>query len=275
MVLPVTHHHKSSSPATDTPLATTLLRDVIATADEIAGLERVLPRGAVHPGGPHYRLRGSVGPISIGEDECAVFAKVIERFRPAHCFIVGNAFGLSSVFIAKMMEANGGQTVVTLDAKCEGDGDRCFDTAARLREKMECSILTNKIGWSPQDIDAAADRDAYDLIFLDGLHRHPQVSKDFHGVKHLAGDETILCWHDYWMPGIPQSVAEAIAAGFKCIKINCSCEIVLGTRSNEVFEGIGKMFDNVETPQPRRRVLAFLRIFHAVAVGTIKKRFYH
>ncbi len=273
MVLPVTRHHKAFPATVDTSFAKDVLRNVIATLDKIAGLERVLPHGAVHPGGPHYRLRGSVGPISIGEDECAVFARVIERFAPADCFIVGNAFGLSSVFISKMMEANGGRSVVTLDAKCEGDGDRCFDIAARLRDEMACTILTNKVGWSPQDIDSAAERDAYDLIFLDGLHRHPQVSKDFHGVKHLAHDETILCWHDYWMPGIPQSVAEAQRDGFECIKINCSCEIVLGTRSHSVFETISEMFDNVETPQPRRRILAFLRICHAVATGAVKKRF--
>ena len=48
-----------------------------------------------------------------------------------------------------------------------------------------------------------------DLVFIDGDHSHPQVTRDLHGVMHLVRDDTILCWHDYWLAGVPESVAEA------------------------------------------------------------------
>ena len=195
-----------------------LVSAVVSSLQEIARLEPVLRRGMVHPGGPHYRLHGTTGPISIGEDECAVFGRLIAAFRPAHCFLIGNAFGMSSVFIAKMMELHGGESVVTLDDHSEGDGLRCFEMADRLRERMDCGLLVNKCGSSPGDIRWAAGRDAVDLIFIDGEHRHPQVTRDFQGVQELVREHTIVCWHDYWMPGIPESVAEA-----ERIKIKYGC----------------------------------------------------
>jgi len=235
--------------------------------NELAGVEPVFRRGAVHPGGPHYRLKGTIGPVSIGEDECAVFARLIEAFRPGHGFIIGNAFGFGSVLISKIMEANGGESVVTLDAKCEGDGERCFEVAAELRERMNCRILHNKVGWSPQDIDGAAERDAYDLIFIDGLHRHPQVSRDYLGVRHLAHEESILVWHDYWMLGIPESVALAQRDGFQCLKVNTSCEMVLGTRNAGILGRIRSLYENTEEPRKRLRPWAFFKACHAIATG--------
>ena len=87
--------------------ARSLVQRIVVTLESIAGLDQIWKRGVVHRGGPHYRLRGSVGPVSIGEDECFILATLIARLRPAHCFVIGNGFWLSSAFIAKMMEANG------------------------------------------------------------------------------------------------------------------------------------------------------------------------
>src|SRR5207249_6239 len=118
----------------------------------------------VHRGGPHYRLRGAIGPVSIGEDECAILGKLIARFRPLNCFIIGNGFGLSSAFIAKMMEANGGASVLTFDSKAEGDGERCFATAEELRLRIDCRILRNEHAVSPQDIERINEGTLYDFI---------------------------------------------------------------------------------------------------------------
>ena len=248
-----------------------IVGEMVGHLAALGGVEKVFARGAVHRGGPHYRLKGTVGPVSIGEDECLVLGRAIEAFRPRHCFIIGNAFGFSSVLIAKMMEGCGGESVVTLDAKCEGDGERCFGVAAELGKRMGCGILTNKVGWSPRDIDAAAERAAYDLIFIDGLHRHPQVTEDYVGVKHLAHEESILVWHDYWMLGIWQSVARAERDGFRCVKVNTSCEMVLGTRSEAVVGRIRGLYENIEEPRRRLRPVAFLRACQAMASGAARR----
>ena len=246
------------------------VRELVQNLDEVSGLDMVWRRGVVHLGGPHYRLRGTLGPISLGEDECAIFGRLIEAFQPRNCFIIGNAFGMSSAFIAKMMERNGGASVITLDSQSEGDGSRCFQTAQKISERMNCRILKNKSGWSPQDIGAAVEDEKYDLIFIDGDHSHPQVTKDFEGIQPLVGDETIVCWHDYWMDGIPESVAAAEAEGYRCIKVNSSCEIVFGTKNRAIFDRVGSLFSNTEAPHKRRRPLAYLKLYNALAVGAVK-----
>lgn len=242
--------------------STDLIREIVGELDAIGGIETVWPRGLVHPGGPHYRLRGMLSPISIGEDECRAFGKLIEAFRPSNAFIIGNAFGMSSVFIAKMMERCRGRVVITLDSKSEGDGERCYRIAGELRDRLKADILTNKVGWSPQDVNSAAEDDSYGLIFIDGRHAHPQVTRDFEGCKHLAVDDTILCWHDYWVPGIPRSVATAERNGFRCLKVNTSCEMVFGTRSLERFELLCQMFKNSEPPRPRLRLGTYAKLSH-------------
>ena len=72
------------------------LHRVIGALDSVAETTMVWPKGLLNPGGPHRRLKGHQYPISIGEDECLVFGKLIESLRPAHCYIIGNAFGFSS-----------------------------------------------------------------------------------------------------------------------------------------------------------------------------------
>lgn len=233
--------------------AVALIRSVVRTVDEAAGLDRLWTGGLVHAGGPHYRLRGTLVPISIGEDECLALARIIERFRPRRCFIVGNAFGVSSVVIAKVMERCGGEAVITLDSKSEGHGERCHRVAELLRQRLNAVLLTNKVGWSPRDVGAAAGEEAYDLVFIDGDHSHPQVTHDFEGVQGLVHERTIVCWHDFWVDGVPQSVAAAEAAGYRCLKVNTSCEMVFGTRSAAVSEELGVLFPGGEPPRRRAR----------------------
>ncbi|MEE9294104.1 MAG: class I SAM-dependent methyltransferase [Phycisphaerae bacterium] len=248
------------------------IRQIVRNLDELAGLERVWPRGAVHPGGPHYRLKGTLGPISIGEDECGVIGRLIQKFRPARCFMIGNGFGLSSAYIAKMMEQNAGRSVVTLDNQSEGQGARCAQVADQLRQRMDCTLLTSHKGTSPQDIEPTAGDERYDFVFIDGLHRHPQVTCDFQTVQRIAANDAIFCWHDYWMPGIPQCVEYAQQTGYHCLKVNSSCEMAFGTKSDTVFNEIGKLYDNAEPPRPRLRPGAFFKLCYVLLTGTIKAR---
>ncbi len=249
-----------------------LVRDIVSALEDVVGLDKMWHRGVVHVGGPHYRLRGTLGPVSLGEDECLTFGRLIEHFRPKNCFIIGNAFGMSSVYIAKIMEQCGGTSVITLDSMSEGHGNLCAKTAEAIKDRMDARILANKAGWSPQDIAKAADDESYDLIFIDGDHSHPQVTKDFEGVKPIARDDSILCWHDYWMKGVPESVDAAIQAGYLCHKINTSCEMVFGTKDETIFQQIKEVFPRGEKPVFRKRRLAWMKLYYALFVGKIKIR---
>jgi hypothetical protein len=250
-----------------------ILGSVVEALAAIAGADRIWKRGVVHPGGPHYRLPGTFGPVGIGEDECLILGRLVERFRPVQGFIVGNGFGLSSVYLAKVMEANGGQSLITLDSKLEGDGERCFEVAERLRLQLDCQFLKNKYGVSPRDVPAVVEHESHDLIFIDGDHSHPQVTEDLLGVQHLLSPRGILCWHDYWLEGVSKSVDRAGELGFRCWKLNSSCEIVFGTRDEAIYEELRALFPKGELPVVRRRVLARLVLSRSFAWAKLRSMF--
>jgi len=237
-----------------------LVGRIISRLDGVEGLERIWKRGLVHAGGPHYRLRGSAGPVSIGEDECCILGDLIVRFRPEKALLIGNGFGLSSSLVAAMMEGHGGRSVVTIDNRQEGEGERCFETAERLRVEMGSPILRHCLGRSPEDLSRVADGAMFDLVFIDGNHAHPHVTNDFRGVHPLLRESGIVCWHDYWLRGVAASVAEAERSGFQCLLIRSSCEMVLGTRDEAVFEDLRRLFPESERPVWQKRWLARVRL---------------
>jgi predicted O-methyltransferase YrrM len=232
------------------------LNRVVGTLGELADVTLLWDKGLLNPGGPHRRLRGHHYPISIGEDECLVFGKVIERFQPEHCYIIGNAFGLSSAYIADVMKRNAGKSVITLDNQSEGAGQKAAGIARDLTDRLGLSdILHNKKGSSPEDIPATADQPVYDLVFIDGLHRHPQVTHDFDGVLPIVGERSIVVFHDSWIIGVPEAVQRAKDKGFRCLWIPTSCEMILATRSPERFAELQALFPEGVEDRGRRSYL--------------------
>ncbi len=229
------------------------LKRVIAALDTVAETSLLWKTGFLKDGGPHRRLKGKRFPISIGEDECLVFGKLIQEFRPEHCYIIGNAFGLSSTYIADVMQRHGGKSVTTLDDQSEGEGKRVASIAQRLTDALELNaILKNRKGASPGDIPKTAERDVYDLIFVDGLHRHPQVTLDFEGMLPYSDANSLFVFHDSWAPGIPEAAQRAKEEGFRCLWIPTSCEMIVATRNNAHFERLQALFDNAIEDQKRR-----------------------
>ena len=112
------------------------LTRVLNALEGIAPTSLLWHKGLLNPGGPHRRLKGIHYPISIGEDECLVFGKIVENFHPATCYIIGNAFGLSSTYIADVMKRHGGQRVITLDNQSEGEGERTAAIAQKLTDTL-------------------------------------------------------------------------------------------------------------------------------------------
>ena len=233
------------------------LHRVVTALDEVAETSLVWPSGLINDGGPHRVLAGTLFPVSIGEDECAVFGRLIERFHPEHAFIVGNAFGFSSCYIADVMRQHGGKTVVTLDSEVEGRGKACAEIARQLADKLELSLLKNKKGQSPTDTASVVETDRHDLVFIDGNHGHPHVTRDFNGILPYTHSQTILVWHDFWLSGIIPCLRAAESHGFRWLWLPTSCEMVLGVRDESVFTELQKMFpDSVENQQPHSFLLA-------------------
>ncbi|MEW6405534.1 MAG: class I SAM-dependent methyltransferase [Chloroflexota bacterium] len=233
------------------------LHRVVTALDRIAKTSLVWPRGLINPGGPHRVLAGTLFPVSIGEDECAVFGRLIERFCPAHTFIIGNAFGFSSCYIADVMSQHGGQSVVTLDSEVEGRGRDCARVARRLADTLQLGVLKNKKGRSPEDTAWAVEAQCHDLVFIDGDHRHPQVTRDFEGIFPYTDKRTIFVWHDFWMSGIPSCLRVAESHGMRWLGLPTSCEMILGTRDAATFDDLQGMFpQGIENQQPHSLLLA-------------------
>jgi predicted O-methyltransferase YrrM len=220
----------------------TYLNKLVSALQEMADTKVVWRHGFANRGGPHRRLAGNKTPISIGEDECELFAKLIVALRPENCFIVGNAFGFSSAFIAMVMQDNGGRSVITLDAQTEGYGERNAKVARALTERLSLKILKNKKGFSPRDVPAAVEDAAYDLIFLDGNHDHPQVTYDLLGAVPYAHEKSVIVLHDFWLRGVREGAQAAEAAGFHCWLVRTSCEIVLCTRDRATYDKLRELF---------------------------------
>jgi predicted O-methyltransferase YrrM len=218
------------------------LEKVVNALDAVAQTKLVWTNGFANRGGPHRRLAGNKSPISIGEDEGVLFTKLIAALRPQNCFIVGNAFGFSSALIALVMEDHGGRSVITLDAQTEGNGERNAKVARALTERLALKILKNKKGWSPQDVPTAVEDTAYDLIFLDGCHSHPQVTYDLIGTLPYAHDKSVIVLHDFWLRGVERCAAALELAGFHSLLVQTSCEIVLCTRDKATFEKLRELF---------------------------------
>ncbi|MDH5671990.1 MAG: class I SAM-dependent methyltransferase [Myxococcales bacterium] len=221
---------------------------VTTTLDRLADIGFLWHEGLLNRGGPHRRLKGFHYPISIGEDECRVFGKLIEALKPEHCYIVGNAFGFSSAYIADVMKRHGGQSVVTLDNQSEGAGQVAAKIADQLTQELGLAeILRNKKGSSPQDIPSTTEREHYDLIFIDGLHRHPQVTHDLEALLPYCGPKTIVVFHDSWIIGVPEAVDRAKQEGFRCLWVPTSCEMIFATRDPELWQRLCNIFpDGIE-----------------------------
>ena len=240
---------------------------IVSALKEVAETSLVWPRGLMHPGGPHRVLAGTLFPVSIGEDECAVFGRLIERFRPKQAFIVGNAFGFSSCYIADMMRQYGGQRVVTLDNEIEGRGRACATIARRLADSLDLSMLKNKKGRSPGDTAWAVENELQDLVFIDGDHGHPQATRDFEAILPYTAEHTVFVWHDFWLPGIFPCLQTAASYGFRWLWLPTSCEMVLGVRDATTFAELQGMFSyGIENRRPHPSLLAPAILTKALAL---------
>lgn len=240
---------------------------IIPVLEELADVRVLWKHGLMNPGGPHRRLAGSLSPISIGEDECRVFGRLIEAFRPENAFIVGNAFGLSSTYIALAMRDAGADHVIAMDTETEGDGASCAVLARTLAKRLSLDLLHAKKGESPQDTPFVIESEQYDLVFLDGNHLRPYVRDDLHGVLPYLKDDSVVVFHDYFMPGVREGVAAAHAAGLSCLWLPTSCEMVLATKCPTRLAALCAVFPEGRTdPEHQRRPLAYSLVSIARAI---------
>jgi predicted O-methyltransferase YrrM len=118
----------------------------------------------------------------------------IAGFAPwQRALIIGNSFGFSTLVIAGLCP---GCYVDAIDAEIEGS-ENCLGshlTTTIASEHFPGVRLT--VGYSPQDLPKACRFDAYDFVFIDGLHTNEQLMADFSGVCERREKDSVVYLHD-------------------------------------------------------------------------------
>ncbi len=132
----------------------------------------------------------------IAMTEMFFFESLCPVWNPSNVFIIGNAFGLSSIFLSVL---NPQATVVAIDAAVEGlDNDRGNQLTRQiaLEEGLQLEVVH---GVSPQDVPSIVKNrlnGKVDLVFIDGLHTEHQQELDFEACWEFGRDRAIYCFHD-------------------------------------------------------------------------------
>jgi len=121
----------------------------------------------------------------------------IAGFAPwQRALVIGNSFGFSTLLVAGLCS---GCYVDAIDAEIEGSENRLgsYLTTEIAKEHFPGVRLT--IGFSPQDLPKACRFDAYDFVFIDGLHTNEQLMADFRGVCGRREKNSVVYLHDVGM----------------------------------------------------------------------------
>lgn len=137
---------------------------------------------------------GTGGGVSV--QEVMFFEYLFKGYHPQNIFVVGNAFGWSTVLLALL---NPESKVVAIDACIEGDDNEEGLRLTREIARKEGLDIRVYRGFSPDDVDtviADSGITSLDFVFIDGFHSNSQLVKDFDVCSALAGRDCVFVLHD-------------------------------------------------------------------------------
>jgi len=124
--------------------------------------------------------------------------------RGTHVFVIGNAFGYSSIVLGLLFGQRGvgdgggagGGRVDAVDAEVEGGCNHVGTLLTRTIANSSRLDLQVTIGLSPQNVAAAMFSDRYDLALIDGDHTNAQIQRDFAAVEPRLAPRAVVVLHD-------------------------------------------------------------------------------
>ena len=133
------------------------------------------------------------GGIAIAE---IYFLEVLfEDFHPKNIFVIGNAFGWSTVALALL---NPDAKVVAIDACPRPQEEAGIHFTNQLAQDFGLNLAAVKAK-SPDDVAATAVAhldDGIDFAFIDGGHTNAQQTLDFDALKSVAAPDCAYLFHD-------------------------------------------------------------------------------
>ena len=128
--------------------------------------------------------------------EIYFFECLFESFNPENIFIIGNAFGWSTVLLS-LLSPN--SKVVALDAGCEGeDNDLGINLTNKIAKEENLNLKVVK-GFSPNDVSEVVKENfitQIDFVFIDGLHTNKQQELDFGAICMHCHENCVYIFHD-------------------------------------------------------------------------------
>lgn len=138
------------------------------------------------------RTGGGISPVEV-----YMFESISEVYSPQNIFIIGNAFGWSTIIISLCFPNS---KIIALDAGIEGK-DNLFGinltNKIAMEKKLNCFV---ELGGSPEDTKRVVEKyfgnKKLDFVFIDGLHTNKQLEKDFTGIFNFCSENTVFLYHD-------------------------------------------------------------------------------
>ena len=133
--------------------------------------------------------------------------RVLPR-RNVSVFVLGNAFGYSTMILGMLFARPGHGFIDAIDAESEGD----CKTAGSWLTKVVAADLSIDLrltkGYSPGDIPKSVRPSAlYDIAFIDGEHNVDQVLLDFQALEPYMAPKSVMVLHDVGFCSLHAGVA--------------------------------------------------------------------
>lgn len=131
--------------------------------------------------------------------ELYLFQSLAKVFEPETIFIIGNAFGWSTIGLSLMYPK---AKILAIDNLSDSPLSRhVFDLSKRIigENHLNATVIE---GTSPQDVSALVQQHLggkIDLAFIDGLHTNDQQTLDYQAVKPLLSPSAAVAFHDVSM----------------------------------------------------------------------------
>lgn len=135
---------------------------------------------------------GGIAPIEV-----YLLQSLSEVIAPSNIFIIGNAFGWSTLLLALAFPH---AKVIAIDAGIEGENNMAgIELTNSISQELKLNCVV-EYGFSPQNTEEVIKRHfgsiPLDLVFIDGLHTNEQLLLDFDGIAPFCKPSTIFLYHD-------------------------------------------------------------------------------